>query len=384
MSDDRMARLEQRLAIAERDAEVMREQLRVMVEHRQSVPRARRGGIVGLLTAPLLLMAAGQPMNTEAQVPRSPAAATSPEVLTVKAPFQVVDAGGRVVMKVEVNDGRPRLTVGDPASGGSALGVGASGAGFAVVRTATGTDGVALGAYRGEPIGVRVIGPDGKNVEGALALSKIDQGSLTLGMPDKGGMQLGTGKSGTGFMVLRRQSGEPGISMGLLDGRPLAVSIFGENAKELVTLETSQKGGSMKVSTSAGVPVAAVFAGEDGRGIALTGAAGGSSAVSLRVEPEGGRVRVFAKGGGSTRAELFAGKSGGEVNVYNRSGEAVIWLEGTSQDQGRLQVGRAGNVYVDAGVLQSGVGIVVAGPQVGGPPSGLVAPNFIQGRTGSK
>jgi hypothetical protein len=93
---------------------------------------------------------------------------------------------------------------------------------------------------------------------------------------------------------------------------------------------------------------------------------------------------VFPQAGGSTRAELFAGKSGGEVNVYNRGGEPVIWLEGTSQDQGRLQVGRAGKVYVEAGVVPSGVGIVATGPQVGGPPAGLVIPNFLRGRTGGK
>jgi hypothetical protein len=68
--------------------------------------------------------------------------------------------------------------------------------------------------------------------------------------------------------------------------------------------------------------------------------------------------------------------------VYNRAGEPVIWLEGISQDQGRLQVGRAGKVYVEAGAVPSGVGIVATGPQVGGPPAGLVIPNFLRGRKG--
>jgi hypothetical protein len=378
MSDDRLRNLEQRLATAEHDVEILREQLRAMDARRRPRSRMRRDGILGLLGASLLMFAVTRAINTEAQ-------SVDPQVLTVKAPFQVVDAGGRVILKAEVRTGQSQLTVGNLASGGTTLGVGASGAGFLSVRTATGTEGLALGQYRGEPMGVRVIGPDGESVEGSLALDAANKGQLTVGDLQTGGTSVGVGKSGAGFVIVRRGDGKNGIALGQLEGRPMSVGVFGENAKELVTLGTGQKGGSVKVMTSTGAAVAALLAGDTGGGVALTGPAGGKSAVSLSVEPTGGKVKVFPQGGGSAQAELTAGPSGGgTVNVYNGAGEAVVWLEATSKGEGRLQVGRAGKVYVEAGVLPSGLGMVVAGPQVGGPPPGLVVPNLIMGRTGGK
>jgi hypothetical protein len=257
----------------------------------------------------LLLFVVTQPISTEAQG----AAAAG---LTVKAPLQVVDASGKVLMKVDAPGGGAQLTVGDL---------------------------------------------------------------------DKGGTQFGVGRSGAGFMLLRRVDGKIGIVLGQLDQRPMSLGVFGDSGKELLTLGTGQKGGSVKVMAASGTPVAALLAGDTGGGLALTGPSGGKSAVSLSVSSTGGNVRVFPQAGGSTQAELTAGPSGGgTVNVYNKGGEPVVWMEATSQDQGRLQVGRAGQVYVEAAVLPSGVGMVVAGPQVGGAPPGLVIPNFIKGRTGGK
>jgi hypothetical protein len=37
-----------------------------------------------------------------------------------------------------------------------------------------------------------------------------------------------------------------------------------------------------------------------------------------------------------------------------------------------LEISRAGTVYVEAGVLSNGVGVVRAGPTIGGPPIGAL------------
>ena len=316
MSDDRMARLEQRLAIAERDAELMREQLRTMGDRRQPRSQVRRNGILGLLSASFLLFVVTQPISTEAQ-------GAAAQGLTVKAPFQVVDASNKVILRVESLQGSPSVLIGDPKAGGAWLGAGASGAGFALVRKANGSNGTVIGQWSsssmggsGSPMGVRVFGADGEAIEAALL--------------------------------------------------------------------AGPKGGSLKVMTAAGTPVAALLAGDTGGGVVLTGPSGGASAVSLSVSSTGGNVRVFPQAGGSVHAELTASDSGGgELNVYNRAGENVAWMQASDQNEGLFVLGHGSKVYVKAAVLPSGVGMVAAGPQIGATDAGGI-PSFIKGHAGGK
>jgi hypothetical protein len=115
--------------------------------------------------------------------------------------------------------------------------------------------------------------------------------------------------------------------------------------------------------------------------MALTGREGGNSAVSLSVGGTGGKVQVFPPGGGSAQAELTANDTGGRVSVYSSSGTPAAMLQSTSTGAGRLEIGLAGQVMVEAGVLPSGVGVVRAGPTMGGPPGGgLSMPFAIMGK----
>jgi hypothetical protein len=103
--------------------------------------------------------------------------------------------------------------------------------------------------------------------------------------------------------------------------------------------------------------------------------------VKLSVESSGGKVQVFPQGGGSAQAELKGTPAGGELDVYNKQGEAVGWLEATSGGNGKFTIGRGGKIYVEAAVLQNGKGMIIAGPDVGGAPPGLVIPYYLEGRT---
>jgi hypothetical protein len=233
-------------------------------------------------------------------------------------------------------------------------------------------------------MGVRVLGADGQTVQAGLVLDGSGDGGLAIGDENKGGgAYVGVGRSGAGYVNVFRADSKLGIALGQFEGRPMSVGIFGDNAKELVSLRTDAKGGVVKVMNPSGAGVGALLGGDNGGTVALTGPAGGKSAVSLSVEPSGGKVRVFPAGGGPAQAELTAEASGGAVTVYTTAGEAVGLLHSTSVGAGRFEISKAGQVYVEAGVLTSGLGVVRAGPQIGGSLGGaLTLPNAILGKSG--
>lgn len=377
MSNDKLTQLEHRLALAEREVEKTRAQVRALLEQERPRSRPRRDRILGLLGL-VLVFAVTRALDTQAQV-------AGTQGLKVKAPFEVVDATGKkVILSVAEFSNGALLTFGNQASGGITLGIGPSGGGFVQVRTAAGKSAVALGQYTGVGMGVHVFAPDGQTIEGSLSLTPTNKGSLEVGDPRSGGSHIGVGQSGAGYVIVRLADGKRGIALGQLLGRPMSVGVFGENDKELVSLRTDPKGGSVQVMNPTGVGVGGLLASETGGRVALTGPAGGKNGVSLSVEATGGKVRVFPQGGGSAQAELTAEPSGGAFTVYTSSGQPVALLQATSSGAGRLEISRAGQIYVEAGVLPSGVGVVRAGPQIGGPPVGLGIPDAIMGKSGHK
>lgn len=291
--------------------------------------------------------------------------------LTVQGPFTVLGPGGTVVMKAEMRSGTPNMTIGDPVSGSVAIGVGASHAGFVLVRKADGTDGVAMGLYRGGGMGLHVVGADGETAEGSLALDASGNGYMAVGKTTSGGTTVGVGKTGGGFVMVRRADAKLGIGLGQYEGRPMSIGVFGDGEKELVSLRTDKQGGTVRVMVPSGTAVAALLAGDNGGGLALTSPAGGKSAVSLGVEPSGGKVRVYAAAGGTAHAEMTAESSGGAMTLYTSAGAPSALLQTGDGGAGRLEISRSGTIFVEAGVA-NGRGIVRAGPVVGGPPLGAL------------
>ena len=376
MSNDTLTELVLRLESTER--ELAATQLRVRALQAQAMPRSRsRHDAIVVLLGLVLLFSVSRALDTHAQT-------APPEVLTVKAPFQVVDASGKVVMRLDATAGGPRLTIGNPSAGGVTLAVTPSGVGGISVRTATGTEGVAIGQYRGGAMGVHLVGADNQTVKGSLELGSSGEGLLNIGDEKAGGALIGVGKDGGGYVIVRRPDATMGIGVGQLLGRPMSVAVFADNAKELASLRAGPKGGSVQVMNLAGTGVGGLLAGEGGGRIALTGPAGGKTAVGLSVEPSGGKVRVFPQDGGAAVAELTAeATGGGAVTVYTIAGEPVAMLQATSTGAGRFEISKAGKIYVEAGVLANGLGVVRAGPQIGGSLGGaLTIPNAILGKSG--
>lgn len=285
-----------------------------------------------------------------------------PQALKVKAPFEVVDARGKTLMKVEAVGGSGSLTVGDPAAGSAIIGVGRSGAGYLLANTPAGEVGVAIGRYLGAGMGVHVVAADGVAVRGSLALDSSGDGRLTVGDEESAGATLGVGKSGGGFAIVRRGDGHNGIALGQLEGKPMSVTVFGEDDNELVSLRTDSKGGAVMVMNPEGVGVGGLLAGDGGGRVALTGAAGGKSAVSLSVEATGGKVRVFPPGGGSAQAELTAESVGGAFTAYNSSGRPIAFF-GSKDSKGYLELNDSGGSrMIEAGSLPEHKGYVLASP----------------------
>ena len=140
MSNDKLIELEHRLALAEREVEKTRAEVRALQEQERPRSRLRRDRILGLLGF-VLVFAATRALDTQAAV-------TNAQVLTVKAPFRVLDSKGqgKVLMELTDGDGTADLRVGDVASAGATLGIGKSGNGFLTLRRASGKWGASMAA----------------------------------------------------------------------------------------------------------------------------------------------------------------------------------------------------------------------------------------------
>jgi len=229
--------------------------------------------------------------------------------------------------------------------------------------TTAGARGLHIHNAKGEVVARATADSDGR---GGVAVRAEDGRAGTLDITDAGAEINLARPKGTLKVTV---STEDGVRLNADDGGP-----------PVVELRATQKGGSVRVSNPAGVGVGGLQANATGGGLVLTGPNGGTSAVNLGVDGTGGTVNVFRAAGGNAQASLSA-VGGGGVTVYDTSGEPVAMLRAI-KETGRLEISRGGQIYVEAGILPSGVGVVRAGPQIGGPAVGLGIPWAIMGKTG--
>jgi hypothetical protein len=150
-----------------------------------------------------------------------------------------------------------------------------------------------------------------------------------------------------------------------------------------------------------GRPIARIVEwGELAGGVYVFGKGGGSPIAILgpiKDEP-GGRVAVFqADGTGSSltaasqgatltlrtpgsKASVFL-QAAGQMDLFNAGGTAAFSVTARTAGNGRLTLGDAdGNTMVEAGSSRDGVGIVRAGPRLGGTTGTLVPPTALVGQ----
>jgi hypothetical protein len=296
---------------------------------------------------------------------RDPAKPAEGQPLTVRAPFAVKDAAGRIVFQVDVPaDGNlPRAIVGNPAGAHVAMGPSPGGsAAFALYDDANSLVVAMVGGPQRSYLRIR-------DNEQSASLGNIE-------------------KIGTGLFL--RKGNEQVADVSADTAGAGTVRIYGAGGgKVTASLSSIPAGGTVKTFNSDQKAVAALFGGSDGGHVALTGPMGGPSAVQLSVTPSGGKVRVFAAEGGKARAELIAAGEHGAMTIFNSSGTSAAMMESSQSGSGHLVIlNAAGENAVEAGVMSGNVGIVRTGPAGSGPAGSLGGALFpassIQGKKGGK
>ena len=174
------------------------------------------------------------------------------QVLTVKAPFRVLDASGKkVILDVGGPVNNATLTVGDPNSGGVTLGIGSSGSGAVIVRGSNGVRGAALGNSKGAGMGVHVFASDGEAIVGSLTLDEKNRGHLQVGRENEGSVEAGLGPAGAGFVRVGTPTGKTGIGLGVYGSSPMGVYVLKPDGQNIdASLTTTQEGGVFRLNAS--------------------------------------------------------------------------------------------------------------------------------------
>ena len=358
-----------------------------------------------LMTAvPLLLLgtwvlSAGAPANQddleqrvselEARLLKGPGSTTR-----IHAPFEVVGAGGNVILQVTQEIPTTSNGVGIFTSGqyGGVL-VSRGGHDIAGLGTADGGDGGLLyiadkyGIPRSEvraSDGVNVMDGGGKVVAsmyavdespsaGRFAIMRGEKMLASLEAGDEGGTldisnekgksvaQLGV-DDGNGYIATLDPKGYAEVEMGVSEkGEPrLAVS---DKGKVRASLSVSTGAGHLAVLNAKDLVVANVTGkGTADGGAVIVGNGSGKGVANLTAGADGsGLVQVFQPGAGSV-AVLTQDKAGGLLQIKNGSGTPVANLKAGAEGGGYWQLtDPAGNPVVEA-EFEGGRGIVKAGP----------------------
>jgi hypothetical protein len=377
MAQARHERLEQRLAELERDIERTRDDLRAL---RRSHHPVRSWRAIAAITTCACLASITLPRLAvvEAQGPASG---------SMQAPWQIVDASGRPLVSVDQSGLTLRgtlrvrseagvetaslvdgvLTLGDVKKGGITTGVGASGVGFVLVRRSSGADGLALGQHSGNPLGMYVIGPDGGS-QASLQLNGQDAGQLVLGPLDKGGLTAGVGGSGAGFALVREQDGKDALRIGRYQNAPFAVTVVGadgQTPQASLGLDDRQKG-RLRVGDPGGARGVLGTTSSGGVSFALFDGPGSDYRVGLLAASDMSFVRL-----NKSKVAIHLnvdGNDGAALHLFNQLGNAAASLRSMPGGNGQMTLGNpSGDTTVEAGTTTDGVGIVRAGPRIGGP-----------------
>ena len=254
------------------------------------------------------------------------------------APFEVFGDDRRTVLRVESVGGRASVSIGTLNGGGVSFGVDRSGAGFLAVRGADGTYSSITDAK-----GIQIMTPDGKTAAASLGLDGVrKQPLLRLGDDKTGGVDAGAGASGTGFLVVRTGSGQPGISLGQRDKSPLSVTVHdASGANSVAQLGADGSGAGRLLVRGEGRSVATLGPSQLGQ-LGLT--------IGTNEKAPGAAFGLLSDGTGQA---VLAGDGGGEVVVggYKTGPVGMRLLDSSGGERVTIATGEKG-----------AFGVTVAGP----------------------
>lgn len=233
-----------------------------------------------------------------------------PKPLTVRAPFAVVDNGGRTILRVDNDTEGPTLTVSSNASraeitathldirgsgelgGGVALGRGKSGNGFYLLVDKSGADAATLGYQQGESrLAFKMYANQKPVVD--LGDNERDPGSGSLRLGNGRGdfvAELGANQRKEMSLRIRGSSNQVVAGLGVNPGGDGggALKISDRNGAIVASVETKSGTGHVNVFASDGTARANMGAESDGRGFVRIGTSQNVEAASLTIDPASG------------------------------------------------------------------------------------------------
>jgi len=412
-SHDRISHLNDELERVQRELAQFRRRSRLQT----AVPALLIGAWVVTAGAPAQDDLEQRVSQLEARLQKGPGTTTR-----IQAPFEVVGAGGNVIL--QVSQSLPTVSNGVGIFNQGALGgvlVSHGGHDIAGMGTAESGDGglLFIGDQYGVPRaevraddGVNVLNGGGQVVASMYAMDEapyygrfvimngkkmvasmegIDGGGLVDVADEKGKSvaQISADEEGNGYIAtIDPTSRYAEVELGLSDkGEPhVSVSTKG---KERAALRLSAGAGHLSLSNAKDLVVANVTAtGTGDGGAVIVGNGSGKGVASLATGSDGaGMVQVFQPGGKSI-AVMTQDKGGGLLQIKNGSGVPISSFTTAGDGGGYWQLGDpSGNPVVEAG-SDGPKGVVRAGPYfkcsataMMGPTVGIASlPDCIQGR----
>lgn len=331
-----------------------------LAELRREVHRLRAGR--RWLAVPLLLLGT---WTLSAQAP-----ATSPDIekrlselearvrrgagnaTQISAPFDVVDAGGKVILRVSDR----------PATTGAVAIYARSFGGVVVVHSSSGKSVMGMGADDG---GAGTLWAT--DVQGTPRAEIHGSGGIVL--RDRSGIQIAgmTDHDGRGRLGIWSTDKTVAELTSAADGGAGELRIMdGSGATTLAELTAGSGGdiGELRVMNG-GKPTAAVLGGVRGSGAVLVGNAAGKTYAEMSVsDDQRGLFQVFGEAGTPVAVMTQRQRgAGGLLQISSPKGTPVTALTTGSSGAGYLQLtDPAGTPTIELGTLPSGAGMVRAGP----------------------
>jgi hypothetical protein len=349
MSVDRLAALERRLALLER----------------------RRRSSFGIALLGFAALAASQVTRTDAQ-------STS----QVRAPFSVVNARGEDIFSVTQAGSQTRVSIVDKG---------------AVVAMWTGDEesaSLSLGGTKSNALVRLGVNFNGASTGPSLLLAdrtdellSVEKGSVEISAPltvtpkDVPALKVEHDSvTATNSMTVRASKGGNRTSLG-----PTSLSVHGSDGASIAAslgLDSSGKG-RLVVGAPSGPRGVLGQPADGGISFALFDAPGTQYRIGMLAAPMSSSfLKLYS---GKRQAELTVNPASGSLHLFNEAGYAAASLDSTAGGFGKMSLGNAaGDAVVEAGMTTDGLGVVRAGPDLGGTTGamsgGLVVPRAILGR----
>jgi hypothetical protein len=270
--------------------------------------------------------------------------------LTLRAPFSVTDAAGRELFRVGDGDEGTRIASTLAVTNNDRPILAMSSEGLTVTNTFT------LNTVAGKPAA-------------ALLATAGRATSLTLLADDGGGgVSLGVVNSGSGFLELSEPSGVTSVRIGAIESNKMGLRVMqGSTVQASIGLDDANKG-IVRVGDPTGPRGVLGATRSGGVSFALYNDAGTDYRVGMLAAPDNSFVRLNGQG---NAVHLNADGEGSAVHVFNKLGNAAVSAISSPSGHGQLTLGNAeGDTIVQAGMTVDGLGVVRAGPMMGGAGTG--------------